>query len=117
MPTERRPGWPEACKHVVDGREKLQVVLLSLSSSNLRLGPVCNSAYDVLGLPSSEKALISKIKIAAGPRAHEGHSYRRSPLPKTGMVVTGIGDDCAVLRLPAGQDLLTTTDLDRKSVV
>jgi thiamine-monophosphate kinase len=67
-------------------------------------------------LPTSEKALISKIKIAAKPRASEGHSYRQSPLPKNGMVVTGIGDDCAVLRLPAGHDLLTTTDFSLENV-
>jgi thiamine-monophosphate kinase len=67
-------------------------------------------------LPSSEKALISKIKTAAEPRASKGHSYRRSPLPKNGMVVTGIGDDCAVLRLPPGRDLLTTTDFSLENV-
>jgi thiamine-monophosphate kinase len=67
-------------------------------------------------LPSSEKALISKIKIAAKPRAGQGHSYRRSLLPKSGTVVTGIGDDCAVLRLPPDHDLLTTTDFSLENV-
>ena len=33
-----------------------------------------------------------------------------------GKVVTGIGDDCAVLRLPAGHDLLTTTDFSLEGV-
>jgi thiamine-monophosphate kinase len=67
-------------------------------------------------VPSSEKAIISKIEVAAAARAKKGHSYRRSPLPKYGAVVTGIGDDCAVLRLPAGQDLLTTTDFSLENV-
>jgi thiamine-monophosphate kinase len=67
-------------------------------------------------LPSSEKAIISKIKVAAGPRVKHGHSYRRSPLPKSGLVLNGIGDDCAVLRLPAGHDLLTTTDFSLENV-
>jgi thiamine-monophosphate kinase len=83
---------------------------------NLRLGLVCNCAYDVLGLPLSEKALISKIKVAAEPRVMPGNSYRKSRLPKNGRVVTGIGDDCAVLRLPAGHDLLTTTDFSLENV-
>jgi len=70
----------------------------------------------VLALPSSEKALISKIKIAAGFRAGQGHGYRKPPLPKNGRVVTGIGDDCAVLRVSAGHDLLTTTDFSLENV-
>ena len=32
------------------------------------------------------------------------------------MVVTGIGDDCAVLRLPPGRDLLITTDFSLENV-
>jgi len=32
------------------------------------------------------------------------------------VIVTGIGDDCAVLRLPAGHDLLTTTDFSLENV-
>ena len=116
MATREALDWSQACKHFLDVRVKLQVVLLSLSSSNLRLGPVCNCAYDVLGLPTSEKALISKIKIAAGPRALDRHSYRKPPLPKIGMVVTGIGDDCAVLRLPPNRDLLATTDFSLENV-
>lgn len=72
--------------------------------------------YDVLALPSSEKSLISKIKVAAGFRAGKGHGYRKPPLAKNGEVLTGIGDDCAVLRLPADHDLLTTTDFSLENV-
>ena len=67
-------------------------------------------------MPSSEKALISKIKRAAESHAGQGHSYQKSRWPKSGAVVTGIGDDCAVLRLPSGHDLLTTTDFSLEDV-
>ena len=70
----------------------------------------------MFALPSSEKELISKIKVAAGSRSGKEHSYRQSRLSKNGSVVTGIGDDCAVLRLPAGRDLLTTTDFSLENV-
>ncbi len=112
-PPEKCLGWNKTCGPHCDVPVKLQVVLFPL---NLRLGPICNSAYDVLSLPSSEKELISKIKVAAGSGAAQGHRYRQSRLPKNGRVVTGIGDDCAVLRLPAGHDLLTTTDFSLENV-
>ena len=41
---------------------------------------------------------------------------RLSRTTKNGDVVTGIGDDCAVLRLPSGHDLLTTTDFSLEGV-
>lgn len=115
-PPERCSAGIEPADGFVDVSLKLQVVLLSLSSSNLRLGSVCNSAYDVLALPSSEKELISKIKRAAESGTSQGHSYRKLRLPKSGGVVAGIGDDCAVLRLPSGHDLLTTTDFSLENV-
>ena len=67
-----------------------------------------------LALPKSERALISKIRAAAGAR--QSDSSGRSRLPKNGKLVTGIGDDCAVLRLRAGHDLLTTTDFSLEDV-
>src|SRR5438477_4140534 len=48
-------------------------------------------------MPLAEKALIARIKRMAG-------SGRRE-------VVRGIGDDAAVLRPPAGHELVITTDL------
>jgi thiamine-monophosphate kinase len=116
QPPETRSAGAKPADRFVDGAVKPQVVLLFLSSLSLRLGPARNSAYDVLALPSSERALISKIKIAAEARARQGHSYRSSPWPKSGVIVTGIGDDCAVLRLPADHDLLTTTDFSLEDV-
>ena len=47
-------------------------------------------------MPLHEKALIQRLRA----RAKGGSS-----------VVAGIGDDCAVLRVPTGHELLVTTDL------
>jgi thiamine-monophosphate kinase len=52
-------------------------------------------------MPLSEKKLIEKIRHSApGGRA----------------LVTGIGDDCAVLRVPPGHELLVTTDFTIENV-
>jgi thiamine-monophosphate kinase len=50
-------------------------------------------------LPLAEKALIARIRRQAATR-----------LP------TGIGDDCAVLRLPRGHEVLITTDLSLEGI-
>ncbi len=50
------------------------------------------------GLPRGELALIERIRSRARERTR-------------GALKLGIGDDCAVLSPPAGQDLLVTTDL------
>jgi thiamine-monophosphate kinase len=53
------------------------------------------------GMPESEKSLIRRIRRMAG----------------TGpAVVTGIGDDAAVLRIPRGHELLVTTDFTIENV-
>src|SRR5580693_670610 len=52
-------------------------------------------------MPFSEKKLIRQIRRLARPGAS---------------VVTGIGDDCAVLRLPPGHELLLTTDFTIENV-
>jgi len=55
----------------------------------------------VMGMPLSEKNLIKQIRrLARGGKS----------------VVTGIGDDCAVLRVPPGHELLVTTDLTIEKV-
>src|SRR5208282_2048015 len=52
-------------------------------------------------MPLAEKKLITRIRrLARGG----------------GSVVTGIGDDCAVLRVPAGHELLVTTDFTIENV-
>jgi thiamine-monophosphate kinase len=53
-------------------------------------------------VPLQEKALINRIRRLAGPRA--------------GAVRVGIGDDCAVLRLPSGHEVLVTTDFSMEGV-
>lgn len=55
----------------------------------------------VIGMPLGEKKLIQQIRRSA----HGGKS-----------VVTGIGDDCAVLRVPPGHELLVTTDFTIENV-
>lgn len=55
-------------------------------------------------MPLPEKAMIAEIRRMAKPsiRGRNGRPNRA--------VLTGIGDDCAVLRLLAGRDSLVTTD-------
>ena len=54
-------------------------------------------------MPLPEKELISRIRrVAASARSHR--------------VLTGIGDDCAVLRLPRGHEMLVTTDFSLEGI-
>jgi thiamine-monophosphate kinase len=55
----------------------------------------------VKSLPEREKSLIERIRrrAARGPG-----------------IITGIGDDCAVLRVPRGHELLVTTDFSLENV-
>jgi thiamine-monophosphate kinase len=52
-------------------------------------------------VPLAEKALIARIRRLA---------------PKGGRVMAGIGDDCAVLRLPPGHEALVTTDFTLEGI-
>ncbi len=52
-------------------------------------------------VPLAEKALIARIRRLA---------------PKGGRVMAGIGDDCAVLRLPPGHEVLVTTDFTLEGI-
>jgi thiamine-monophosphate kinase len=56
-------------------------------------------------LPLSERKLIERITRLA--------SARSAKLP---LIRTGIGDDCAVLRPPPGQELLLTTDFSLEGI-
>lgn len=53
-------------------------------------------------MPVAEKALIAAIRDRAGSRQRG--------------VVAGIGDDCAVLQIPAGHEVLVTTDFSLEGV-
>jgi thiamine-monophosphate kinase len=60
-------------------------------------------------MPLPEKKLIQRIRRSAGDRG--------SPVSSIlGGIVTGIGDDCAVLRVPPGHELLVTTDFTIEDV-
>ena len=54
------------------------------------------------GVPLAEKALISRLRRAARRR--------------NANLVTGIGDDCAAIRLPAGEQALVTTDFSLEGI-
>lgn len=59
--------------------------------------------YINFALPLAEKALIERIRRRFGRRpAHR--------------VVAGIGDDCAVLRIPPGHEALVTTDFSLEGI-
>ena len=67
---------------------------------------------DIVPLP--EKALIAKIRRMARPakRSGEGKILR----PARAAIVEGMGDDCAVLRVPAGHETLVTTDFSLEGI-
>ena len=56
-------------------------------------------------MPRPERQLIERIR-----------SLAQTPKQSRRTVITGIGDDCAVLRPPAGHDLLVTTDFSLEGV-
>src|SRR5579872_335281 len=61
-------------------------------------------------MPLPERALIAEI------RRMTGRSTERSKSANAARVIAGIGDDCAVLRIPAGSDTLVTTDFSLEGV-
>src|SRR6266568_6826716 len=62
---------------------------------------ICFSSILAFAMPMSEKALIARIRRKAVP----GRS-----------IVTGIGDDSAVLKLPKGHQSLVTTDFSLEGI-
>lgn len=60
-------------------------------------------------MPLPEKALIAQIRRMAA-------SSTRGRNGGPGAILTGIGDDCAVLRLLAGRDSLVTTDFTLEGI-
>ncbi len=56
----------------------------------------------MVGVPLEEKALVLRLRRFAGRR--------------DGSILTGIGDDCAVLRVPGGHEALVTTDFTLEDV-
>jgi thiamine-monophosphate kinase len=74
----------------------------------------------VAAVPLPEKALIAQIRHMAGSfgRGRAGKSARliENVRPTRGGVLTGIGDDCAVLGLPQGEEFLVTTDFTLEGI-
>lgn len=60
-------------------------------------------------MPLPEKKLIADLRRAAG-------SSSRRRFRGAGTILHGIGDDCAVLRLVAGNDCLVTTDFSLEGI-
>lgn len=56
-----------------------------------------------VAVPLPEKELIAQIQLMAGKARRSG-------------VLAGIGDDCAVLRIPAGHETLVTTDFSLEGI-
>jgi thiamine-monophosphate kinase len=63
----------------------------------------------LVAMPVSEKKLIRRIRQQAA-----GGQSRASSVAKG--LITGIGDDCAVLRVPRGHEMLVTTDFSIEGV-
>jgi thiamine-monophosphate kinase len=64
-------------------------------------------------VPLPEKTLIAQIRRMATPDARRQADKSVRP---TRTILTGIGDDCAVLRLPPGCDSLITTDFTLEGI-
>ncbi len=65
-------------------------------------------------MPVAEKALIAHIRrLAAAQRTSKdgAREARKNPV-----IMAGIGDDCAVLRLPPGRESLVTTDFSLEGI-
>ncbi len=76
--------------------------------------------YSSCAVPLPEKDLIAEIRRMAGP-ARPKQADRACPEPGEGSfrptrIVTGIGDDCALLRLPPANDSLVTTDFSLEGI-
>ena len=61
-------------------------------------------------VPLPERELISHIRQFAAKASFSESATRK------GALVTGIGDDCAILRVPAGHEILVTTDFSLEGV-
>jgi thiamine-monophosphate kinase len=66
-------------------------------------------------MPLPEKKLIAEIRrVAESARKMAGKSAR--PTHARAIILAGIGDDCAVLRLRPGDDMLVTTDFSLEGI-
>jgi thiamine-monophosphate kinase len=66
-------------------------------------------------VPAAEKALIAQIRrLARASQNLAGRSARATRSHRS--IMAGIGDDCAVLRLPPGRESLVTTDFSLEGI-
>ena len=77
-------------------------------------GAALTRRYSICAMPLPEKTLIAQIRRMATPKRQglAGMSAR----PTRNVVITGIGDDCAVLRMRPGHDVLVTTDFSLQGI-
>jgi len=73
-------------------------------------------SYDSLAVPLAEKALIAEIRRLAKPSSPRGRADAAVHSRSASSVLIGIGDDCAVLRVGRGRDILVTTDFTLEGV-
>ncbi len=66
-------------------------------------------------MPLPEKALIAQIRRAAAGILTRGRNAAKRRPPRA-VILAGIGDDCAVLRLLPGHDSLVTTDFSLEGI-
>ena len=73
--------------------------------------------YDSFAVPLTEKALIAEIRQMAATSGHRRQAAASvRPIRSTPAILTGIGDDCAVLRLPPNLEMLVTTDFSMEGI-
>ena len=87
-------------------------------SRRANLTSFCGVRYSVCAVPFAEKALISQIRRMAGQPDKPGRAGGGARATRS--VLTGIGDDCAVLRLlprrGQQQDTLVTIDFTLEGI-
>ncbi len=76
--------------------------------------PIDDVRYSGGAVPLPEKALIAQIRRIARPDRRK--LADRSVRPTRTAILTGIGDDCAVLRLLPGHESLVTTDFSLEGI-
>jgi thiamine-monophosphate kinase len=68
-------------------------------------------------VPLAEKALIAEIRRMATPLGQRSQGGARVRVTRSlAAVLTGIGDDCAVLRVPPRHQMLVTTDFTLEGI-
>jgi thiamine-monophosphate kinase len=100
-----RPGWVVVWDHPHSGQ-------LPASMPHLAA-----SAMISFAVPLAEKALIAEIRRMAMPSGQQGRAdvSVRTTASATA-ALSGIGDDCAVLRLPPSHQMLVTTDFTLEGI-